>query len=532
MVLFRKVKLIALGLMALINVARADIIDFAQFEKYIQESLDEWNVPGAAIAVVKDGKVVYIKGFGAKIVGNHKDVSPATVFPLASVTKTFTVMVICRLVDEGKLNWDDKVRTYYPDFSLADEQASAEFTIKDLLCHRSGLPGYAADTLVELGWSPEDTLASLHKIPLKNAFRSAYDYQNIFPGIAGIIIEKVTGKPLSEVYDEYIFKPLGLQETTIGDHGLTGGESWLTSLKAKWRFWRMDVSGEHHPIDGKPVWIKEGNSTIYKFEGSRGVNASARDLAQWMIFLLNDGKMGDQSLVSAAQITETRTPQVKVGPPQGGRLFPKDRVPDIDYGLGWFIHKFDRMKVLSHMGGMTGTRSLIAISPEENVGIVIISNMGGMRVSLFPEAIRSKFFDLYLNLPDQRDWSKELLQDFNRSRKEYEKNRQNNRLKNPLPSKDLAYYAGVYENDLYGKVEIILEGDKLVLKYRDLPKTMLTHWNGDNFTFKAYELTRAYSGNDLGEVSFGDNGVTPKAYGLVINLFHEGKDTMFARVEG
>ncbi len=520
----------ALGLTTLIHGAHAQGVDFEQFEKYVNKSMEEWNVPGAAIAIVKDGKVVYLKGFGTKKVGHQQPVTTATVFPLASVTKTFTVTVICRLIDEGKLHWDDKVRDYYPEFRLADERISAEFTIRDLLCHRSGLPGYAADTLIELGWSPEDTLNSLHKIPFKNAFREAYDYQNIFPGVAGLIIEKVTGKPLSQVYEEYLFKPLNLQETTIGDHGLTGGESWLSSLKAKWRFWRMDITDEHHPVNEKPTLIKDGNPTIYKFEASRGVNSSVRDLAQWMIFLLNDGKFEDQTLISAAQISETRTPHINVGPPQGGRLFPKDRVPDIDYGLGWFIHKYDRMTLLSHMGGMTGTRSLIALCPEEKVGIVVVSNMGGMRVSLFPEVIRSKFFDMYLNIKDERDWSKDLLEEFQKSRKQYAETRQANRLKNPLPSKDLSFYAGIYENDLYGKIEVVLEGDKLAVIYRSLPKTYLTHWNGDNFTFKSHELTRAYSGYDLGEISFGDNGKMPKSYGLVINLFHEGKDTLFKRI--
>ncbi|HXF90411.1 MAG TPA: serine hydrolase, partial [Candidatus Nitrosotenuis sp.] len=405
------------------------------------------------------------------------------------------------------------------------------FTIRDLLCHRSGLPGYSLDTLLELSWSPDEVLPVLHKIPLKHPFRQAYDYQNIFPGIAGIIIEKVTGKPLSQVYDDYIFKPLNLQETTIGKCGLTGGESWIDWLKAKWRFWQMDKTDEHHPIDGKAVVIQGHNPTIYKFEASRGVNSSAEDLAQWMIFLLNDGKVSGQTLVSRDQFMETRTPHIKVGPPKGGRLFPKDRVPDIDYGLGWFIHPYDRLNLLSHMGGMTGTRSLIALCPEEKLGIVIISNMGGMRVSLFPEAIRSKFFDMYLNLTDERDWSKDLITEFKISRSELEKSRQNHRLKNPMPAQENSFYTGVYENDLYGKLEIVEDKGQLFIKYRSLDLTPLTHWNGDNFTFKGYELTPAYSGNDLGEISFGNNGQVSQSYGLAINLFHEGKDTIFKRVK-
>ncbi|HXF90387.1 MAG TPA: serine hydrolase domain-containing protein, partial [Candidatus Nitrosotenuis sp.] len=115
---FRKIKLVWVIILSFVTIAHADIIDFNQFDKYVTESMADWNVPGAAIAIVKDGKIVYLKGFGVKTVGKNAPVSPATVFPLASVTKTFTVMVVCRLIDEGKLHWDDKVQTYYPEFSL------------------------------------------------------------------------------------------------------------------------------------------------------------------------------------------------------------------------------------------------------------------------------------------------------------------------------------------------------------------------------------------------------------------------------
>lgn len=528
--ILRNISITLISWVSLASLALADIIDFAQFESYVLKSMAEWHVPGAVIVIVHKGETVYIKGLGTKTINQNAPVSSQTVFPLASLTKTFTVMVIAKLVEEGKLHWDDKVRTYYPEFTLADEQASADFTIRDLLSHRSGLPGFAFDSLLELGWPAKDVLTVLNKIPLKNPFRQAYDYQNIFPGIAGIIIERITGKPLSSVYQEYLFTPLGFQDTTIGYEGLTGNESILQVLKAKWRFWRTDMTAQHQPVEGKPVSIPGGNPTIYKFEASRGINSSGRDLAKWLTVLLNNKDKSGQPFLKLETIAETRKPHIKVGPPQGGRLFPKDRVPDIDYGMGWFIHKYDQLNVLSHMGGMTGIRSIIAICPEEQIGIVVVSNIGGMRVSLFSEAIRSKFFDMYLKLPDQRDWSYELLTEFQRTRQEAEQKRQLTRLKNPLPIQDLTKYVGTYANDLYGKLEVILENGHLFIKYRDLPKTQLTHWNGDNFTFKAYELTSAYSGNDYGDVAFGFDRSLANAYGVAINLFHEGQDSLFQRI--
>jgi CubicO group peptidase (beta-lactamase class C family) len=518
--------LLCWGVTGILTLSRADIIDFAKFEQYVVKSMAEWDVPGAAVVIVKDGKVVFLKGFGTKAIHEKDPVTPETIFPLASLTKTFTVMVVAKLVEEGKLQWDDKVRKYYPEFKIADETASDEFTIRDLLSHRSGLPGFALDTFLELGWSEAETLQVLDKIPLTHSFRQAYDYQNIFPGIAGIIIERVTGKPLSEVYQTYLFRPLEMTQTTIGDKGLTGGEDVLTRVKAWWHSWNSNMTKQHQPVDGKAVVIPQGNATLYKFAASRGINSNAQDLAKWLTFLLDN----DQKLIKTELIAETRRPHINVGPPQGGRLFPKERVPDIDYGMGWFIHKYDQINLLSHMGGMTGVRSIIAVCPQHNVGIIIVSNMGGMRVSLLPEALRSKFFDMYLNLPE-RDWSQELVTEFKQSRQKQEQSRLLVRLKNPLPAQDLSRYVGAYSHGLYGKIEISLEQGHLALKYRHLPKVALTHWNGDNFSFKAYELTAAYSGNDYGDVAFGFDGKASQAYGLAVNLFHEGPDTLFKRVE-
>lgn len=509
--------------------AEEDGINFTEFDAYIEQAMQDWLVPGAAVAVVKDGKVIHLKTFGIRSVKSKKPVTPETIFYIASLTKGFTAALISRLVDEEKIQWEDKVRKYLPDFRLADEEAAAEFTIEDLLSHRSGLPGFAGDSLVELGWGADEIYQALHKIPLKEPFRKAYDYQNIFPGIAGLIAEKVTGKPLSELYDTFLFNPLDLKNTNIGKDGLTGKETLWIKFKRKITSFFANKSDQHHQLDGKATVIKGGNPAIYCFEASRGINASIADMATWLLFQLNDGIHNGKTLISAKNIQRMRTSHILVGPPQGGRLFPKERVKEINYGMGWFIHDYDRLKVLSHMGGMTGVRSIITFSPEEKIGIVILANMGGMRVSLFPEAIRSKFFDMYLKLPDSHDWSKELLLDIKKSREKASKARLSYRLQSPLAEKDPTLYAGDYENDLYGKIKIAIEKDTLYMFYRKL-KAHLKFWTGDNFSFQPSELSPSLAGTDIGDAVFRINNRPNDTEALLgINIFYEGIDSLFRK---
>lgn len=522
-------KLIFVVLLITPAIADEPIINFAEFDAYVEKTMQDWLVPGAAVAIVKDGQIVHLKTYGVSNLKSKKPITPQTIFPVASLTKGFTAAVLSRLVDEGKIKWDDKVRKYLPDFKIADEAASEAFTVEDLLSQRSGLPGFATDSLVETGWTAQEIYLAVRKIPLKAPFRSAYDYQNVFPGLAGWIAASVTGKPLSEVYESYLFQPLHLDQASIGKDGLAGGESLWTCLKKKIASYFTDRTSQYCQLDGKAIEIPDGNDGLYCFEASRGMNASITDMAKWMIFQLGNGTHNGQTLISQANMQRMQAPHINVGPPQGGRLFPKERVRNIAYGMGWFIHDYDRLQALGHMGGMTGMRSIITIVPEEKVGIVVLSNVGGMRVSLLPEAIRSKFFDLYLKLPDQHDWSQELLADIKASREKIAEKRSSQRLQNPRPIRDLQAYIGIFENDLYGQLKVTEENGKLFIHYRKL-KAELKHWNGDNFSFLPNEFSKSYSGTDIGDVIFSiapPSSTAKSAMG--INLLHEGVNNIFIR---
>lgn len=517
------------------------------FEAYVTKAMADWGVPGAAVAIVKDGRIIMAKGFGVKTVGGHDPVGPHTQFPIVSLTKNITAALVAKLVDMGKLSWDDKVTKYYPEFRLQNAVISAEFTIRDLLSHRSGMPEFVADSFTELLWSDAEILKILPSLPMDPAtttenFRHIYGYQNVFVGIAGVIIERVMQKPLSAVYHELLFNPLKMTHTIIGRDGLTGGEGWWTRFKRWCAHWFVDKTDLHHPLPqplgGDDIMvIPGGNPCIYTFNASRGIQSDITDMAKWLQFQLSgaliDKTVDGAAWISAENLMQTRTFHVDAGTAdmrRWARLFPAERVSGkIAYGMGWFIHDYAGVEMLSHMGGMTGVRSLIAIVPKENVGIIVLSNLGGMRVSFFPEALRSKFFDLYLGLSDAHDWSHELLMAKKKTTQNFMAARLKRQLQNPMPAADNKVYEGTYHHALYGDIVISTEKEQIFLAYRGR-HAPLTHANAHNFTFVGSSLSPGLAGIDLGDVVFGVEPHQSKAFGLMINIFREGKDLLFERV--
>jgi len=492
-------------------------------EAYVNQAMAAEGVPGAAVVIVKDDKVVYAKGFGVKVLGQTEPVDGHTPFALASVTKNFTNTLVARLVEQGKLHWKDKVSKYLPDLQFSDPKMTEALTIEDLLSHRCGLPGFTADTLIELGWSAPEIMASMKEFPVEGEFRKTYEYQNAVVGIVGTIIEKVTGKPLSQVYREELFQPAGLVETAVGEKRPSGLWQRVKELFARNR----PKPTFHDTFQGKTRFLPKGNPGIYTFPASSGIASTAEDLGKWLIFQINKAKVDGKPLIGEPYINEMRIPSVDVMT-RGGRLFPKNRIAKIQYGMGWFIHDYAGIPVLGHMGGMTGTRALILIAPEERLGIAVLANFGGMRVSLFPEAIRNKFLDLYLDLKDEQDWAKILRDDMRQSREKYDRDKRTQMLHHLASARDLGDYAGIYENSLYGRVEFVQEGNNLVLIYRDRPHVKLAHWNGNVFQFFGSDLSSGFSGIDLGEVAFSDGrGQSDR---MMVSLFHEGANPLFRRV--
>lgn len=509
--------------------------DFEAFDRYVEQAMVAWETPGVAIAIVQDGQIVHLKVFGVADVQSQAPLTPETVFPLASLTKTFTSALMARLVDAGLIQWDDPVRQYLPDFHLFNENDADQFTIRDLLAHRSGLPGYAFDSLVSLLWSEEEVYQKLSMIAPIYEFHKVYTYQNIFPGIAGRVIERVTGMSLSEAYEAYLFQPLAFTHTSIGENGVSPKMGYWARIRHYWKRYRESWVSQHHLVDGKAAVIQGGNPALYCFNSSRGMNASIADMARWLLYQTEAGQERNIAFISPENILEMRTPHIAVGTPEGGQLFPKERVTHIDYGLGWFIHDYAGIQVFSHMGGMAGARTLMFFIPEKKVGMVILTNLGGMRVSLLPEALRSEFLDRFLQLEDSYDWSAKLKEKMLENRKRYQQHREENRLLNLQPRASLQDYVGTYHNALYGEVEVrrtvssSTHSESLLLLYRG-KEAMLSHWNGNHFIFSPHELSPAFTASDFGDVLFDRSSHHGKMQKLRMNICDEAAQPYFIRV--
>jgi CubicO group peptidase (beta-lactamase class C family) len=259
---------------------------FAQdyLDTVVEQSRKEFDVPGIAVAIVKDGKVVKEQGYGVRRLGNPTPVTPHTIFGIASNTKIFTSAALAMLVDEGKLNWDDRVVDRLPGFQMSDAYVTREMRIRDLLCHRSGLPLGGGDLMF---WPATDLTSDqvnyrLRFVPLETSFRSAYAYDNILYNVAGAVLKQVSGQSWSDFIKARFFAPLNMRDskTSIGDIDDS-----------------TDVVAPHSMVDGKLQAVP--NSTLDNNAPAGSIVSSVDDMSRWMMALLNKGALSDGKASSA-----------------------------------------------------------------------------------------------------------------------------------------------------------------------------------------------------------------------------------------
>ena len=504
------------------------------FEKSIQSSMQKWEAPGVAVVIVKDGQILYEKTFGILETGKNKTINEHTIFPIASLTKTFLATLIAQLVDEGKLKWDDLVIKYLPDFNLSDPEVAKIITIRDLISHRTGLKAFSSDPIWYNGGNQNEIIKSLSKQNFKKPFRTAYAYQNHLFGVASLIVEKATGQTINDLFTKRFFEPLGMKDSSVGLKAVEQNKSWFTAIK---EFFGLcvprNVSTPHYTIDDKVVSVPI-SLQMYVFEGSTGINTSINDMSKWLLFQLNNCAVNGKQLVSKENCAELRKSHIAATNLKFDDLqFPGSRIRNVHYGMGWFLYEYGidekKINVIGHMGGFSGVRGLTFLIPEQNLGVAILSNFGSMRVSLMPEALRSTFLDLYLDLP-KHDWDQELTETMASIRAGNKQLMIDERQQDPRPRKDLKSYEGEFENQQYGKIKVTLKGDKLWLSYRSR-EILLNHWNGDEFNFAGNDLSPAYSGTDEGHIEFGFQKSRQKADVCVVNLMYENQEDLFKRVE-
>jgi CubicO group peptidase (beta-lactamase class C family) len=444
--------------------ARAEDGPFKGLDEYVAKTMKDWNVPGLAIAVIKDDSVVFAKGYGVRKLGDDTPVDEKTLFAVGSTSKAFTAAALAMLVDEGKIKWDDKVTQHLPKFQMYDSYVSREMTVRDLLCHRSGL-GRTETIWYGSNASRDEIIRRLRYIKPDTSFRSKFGYQNMMYLTAGQIIPAVTGKSWDDFVKERIFKPLGM----------TTSNTSVTAFREA-----DNVATPHHKIEDKMRPIKYRNIDNIGPAGS--INSNVVEMAQWLRLQLNEGtrEKGKERLISSGAVQEMHTPQTVIRL-EGAMAKINPETHLAAYGLGWMIEDYRGKKLLEHAGGIDGMTAQVAMIPEEKLGVVVLANSDG---NLLPHALANRILDGFLLKTPPRDWSADLLnimKGVEAIAKAQAKKEEKDRVKDTKPSLALDKYAGKYNDDKYGTVKVVKEKDKLVLHFGPAFVGDLEHWHYDTF---------------------------------------------------
>jgi CubicO group peptidase (beta-lactamase class C family) len=421
----------------------------------------EWDIPGLAIAVVKDDSVVYARGFGVREVGKSERVDANTLFAIGSASKAFTAAAVALLVDEGKVKWDDPATQHLPSLQLFDPYATRELSVRDLLSHRSGLARgdqvwYATE------FDRDEILRRVRFLAPSWSFRSQFGYQNLMYLAAGEVVEEVAGKSWDDVVTERIFAPLGMRASSTSVKALQG---------------RENVATPHAKIEKQVRLIPYRNIDNIAPAGS--INSNVMEVAQWVRLQLGRGEYRGQRLLSDSVIREMQTPQVIIRREGGWELM----APASDflmYGLGWFLNDYRGRKVVQHGGNIDGMHALVGMLPEERLGVVILTNLSPNYLTY---AVMHRVFDGYLGA-QPTDWSRRLLASFDSLRavgEAQQKRMEEARVTGTQPSLSLERYAGTYTHEMYGDAVVEHEGGELVLRRGPAFVADLEHWHHDTF---------------------------------------------------
>jgi CubicO group peptidase (beta-lactamase class C family) len=475
----------------------------AGFDQYAAKAMVDWKIPGMSIGIVQDGTLIFAKGFGVKTSGSSDPVKETTIFQIGSTSKAFTAMLAAMLVDEGKIKWGDRVIDHAPDFMMYDPWVTREFQIVDLMSQRSGMPGYAGDMLFFLGFNRPYIRQAIRNIKPVTSFRASYAYQNGLWLVVSDIIEKYTGKTWEQALKERIFDPLGMSDSSADKQSF---------LNAK------DVSSLHVAEGDKVVALPKDWTFLdwsYVAGPAGAINSNIVDMAKWLAFQMNNGRVNDKQLVSETNTHVIRSPKTIVS--VGGEVHK-----NLFYCLGWLYMEHSPYPIIWHNGG-TQMKTMIAYVPEQKIGIVILSNY----VTNLPELLAFRFIDQYAGKP-VKDLSAEALAEMEKTKKET-KAKEPIRPKNPLPAMPLEKYVGDYSNALYGKINIAVADGKLAIAIGPKQVIMtLNHWDKDIFA-----VTSPIFSSDP-ESGFAIFQVDPqgKVTGVTLDsLNQDGNSGIFRRVE-
>ncbi len=461
------------------------------------------TVPGFAIAVVFQDKVVYAKGFGVRDVNSKAEVNADTVFQLASVSKPIGATVVSALLSEGQRNWDAKLYELDPSFVMFDPWVTREITLRDMYAHRSGLPDHAGDLLEDLGFNRGEVLRRLRYQRPGSSFRSHYAYTNFGITAAAVAAAKASGMEWEKASDEKLYQPLGMTSTSSRHSDFLA---------------RANKALGHVRVDEK--WVQKYQRDPDPESPAGGVSSSVNDLTKWMRLELGNGKFEGKTIVGEEALLETRQPVMLTGHnPFNGR-------PSF-YGLGWNVYYDDQARLrLSHSGAFDlGAATSVTIVPGEQLGIAVLTNAFPIG---FAEALGSTFLDLAFYGKLTQDWFAVFAKAFSNPAVlgltpgfDYHKPPAS-----PAAALPLAAYAGIYRNDFFGDIAVREQNGALAMTIGPQNKVFpLQHYDRDTFAYQTE-----------GENAVGLSGVTflvrsdGKATQMTVENLSVRSEGVFSRV--
>jgi CubicO group peptidase (beta-lactamase class C family) len=435
--------------------APAESIDRKAIDALVERTREFWHVPGVAVAIVRGDEVIYLRGHGVRSLDDKEKVTPDTLFPIASCTKSFTTAGMALLVDEGKMKWDDPPRKYVPYFHLSDPLVDGEVTLRDLVTHRTGLRGH--DLLwYRSRWTQEDIIRRVGRLPLDKPFRTAFQYQSTMFTVAGFAVAKASGTSWDNFVQKRLLDPLDMKATYFTTTA-------ISQIADRANPYRLNDAGEPIATELYPMEVPEPAGSI---------QSNVRDLSKWLRFHLNNKIVNGKRLVSDRNLKMTHTPQIMF------RMDALDRemFPDthqMSYGMGWVIQDHCGQRILQHAGLIDGFRCHFTLVPQERLGIVLLCNLHQTHMNI---ALSNGLLEILLKLP-HRDWNA-VIRAAERKNAEIEAKESEKRPRRHLhttPSRELAGYTGEYEHPAYGTARVTLDDGALVW-----------HWNRFNATLKHY----------------------------------------------
>ena len=420
-----------------VNTSKAQTIK--DIDTFIDTAMKHWKIPGLAVAIVKDGKIIHSCGYGFKDLKTKEKVTTKTLFSIASSTKPFTATAAAMLVEEKKMSFDIPLKKYFPDFEMFDSMATEKVTLRDLLIHRTGIPREKFYSL-NPPKTRKEVRFNLKYFEPSLDFRTFFQYCNETYTVAGDMVAERAGTTWEDLIRKRILEPLGMTNTIFSIKDLNSN---------------LDYAKPYIIWDKEPEEMDYHNADIYGPAGS--MISNVEDLSKWLLFNLNKGKANDTQILSSQRMQQLQSPQIVV--PGMSRF--RD-VSYQNYGIGWFINYYRGKLVVHHGGLLYGFSTQVAFLPDENIGLVILTNIN---YTPFNDVLERHIYDLLLNL-DPIDWQKRYIELEEEEQKQIQnmRNSEDPKAVSKIPILPLDNYCGTYESLGYGSLVIRNEHDSLKVK--------------------------------------------------------------------